>query len=84
MTSRTQYDMAAMPLEVHSGAPVRVLSGATVGRIGAVAGNRFRLNAGDQEVWLTQDAIFTADVGGVVLACELDGLHRYRSAATRA
>lgn len=84
MISRTQFDMAAMPLDLHVGTPVRVLSGRLVGQIAAIAGNRFRLNAGGEDVWLTHDAIFTADVGAVTLACELEGLHRYRSAAARA
>lgn len=83
MTSRTQFNMAAMPLDLHVGAPVRVLTGRIVGQVAAIAGNRFRLNVGGEDVWLTHDAIFTADIGGVTLACELEGLHRYRSAAAR-
>ena len=84
MTTRTQFDMAAMPLDLHVGTPVRVLSGRVVGQVAAIAGNRFRLTAGGEDVWLTQDAIFTADVGCVTLACELEGLHRYRGLAVRA
>lgn len=84
MTGRTKYDLPPMPLDLQVGSQVRLLSGATVGRIGAISAGAFRLDAGSEAAWLLQDAIFTAGVGGVTLACELDGLHRYRSAAGRA
>jgi hypothetical protein len=58
------------------GLPVAALSGRTLGTIAELSGTGFRV-AGDNDVWLPLDVVFTVDRGRVTLICEREGLHRY-------
>ena len=64
-------------LSLRVGLPVLLLNGETVGSISGLAPTSFRLQIGGRELWLANDAIFTADEFKATLACEVDGLERY-------
>lgn len=59
------------------GLPVRLMSGETIGRVGAISGSNFRLEMDGGQVWLTKESIFTADIGTATLVCGRNGLSAY-------
>lgn len=63
------------------GLPVRSMSGQRLGTVEALHPTAFGLLTGQGTVWLSYDAVFTADIRSVTLACEPKGLASYRSGA---
>jgi hypothetical protein len=64
------------------GLPVRSMSGEPVGRVGALSPTAFGLLTDQGTVWLSYDAVFTADIGNVTLTCERNGITNYLSGAS--
>ena len=83
MTNQFTGEIQSLPLDIEKGAPVRLLSGQRVGSVGALSDRAFRLDADAESVWLSTDAVFTSDIGGITLVCEIDGLVHYRALTAR-
>ena len=61
------------------GLPVRSMSGEHLGVVQSLHPSAFGLLTESGTVWLSYEAVFTADIGNVTLACERQGVSSYRS-----